>query len=317
MRKLMESAGIPTVRFRLCRNFDDLKEATADLGGNLVAKPIGGTSSYGTFLIPPGTSPIVLRERYEQSLNFLKAKAITDDVIGYSTSELRAFGASEEVNMVTDYLVEEYVAGTEVSVNSIVQGGRAMILLVGEQIRMDAPYFMQLADRMPYQCSGRVFEQIRDLNQRTITAFGITDSPVHLELRLSPEGPRILEIACRMGGDNMHDAVYQITGYNLMYEAVKVALGERRLYSAHPKCHIAARYLLPWKSGTIRAVRVADSLRRDPSVTQIQITVRCGDPVAPPPSQFDFLGYLQARGGTPEEAQSNLERAIAGVRVVY
>ena len=159
-------------------------------------------------------------------------------------------------------------------------------------------------------------EEILALNRRTIEAFEITDSPVHLEIILSPSGPRVVELACRIGADNIHDAVLQTTGYSLMYEAMKIALGEPRSYSMESRCHTAMQYLLPRSSGIVRRLSFPRQVQIDPDVTEIKLSAKVGSPIAPPPLSFDFLGYVQVRGATRSSAEAKLRKTLEQLEIV-
>lgn len=316
MRRRLEEAALPIPKFRLARNFDELEAAVKAIGIPCVAKPVGGNASYGTFMLRDKGDLKYLRENYERSIEYLKMMSVDQDIFAFSPDEMDLLGVTDHVNMVTDYLVEEFMAGEEVSVDTISQNGKSTVMGIAYQERMKPPYFVQLAEVMPYVCEDSFSRDIESLAIRTVEALGITDGPAHTELMLTPEGLKIVETGCRIGGDNIHDAVYQTTGYNLMLEALMTALGERRDYDMSFKCHTAMRYILPTLKGTIKKVHVPQSVRDDASVTEIVIDCKAGDTVDTPPRNFDFLGYVQVRGETPELAKQNLDRALEMIDIV-
>jgi biotin carboxylase len=310
MRQKFKKSGVPSPKFALCRTFADLKNSIDEIGIPCVAKPVGGNASYGTFLIRDEEDMNGLEKRYDQSILYLKKKAVDQDVFSFSREEFRLFGIDEFVDMTTDYLVEEFMSGNEISIDALTQSGKTTIMGIADQIRMKPPYFVQLEERMPYICPAERQAEIKYLVEKTIASVGITDSPSHTEIIFTPEGPKIVEIGCRIGGDNIHDSVFQTTGYNLMFEAIMTALGEKRTYDIKTRCHTAMQYILPDKKGIIKDITIPDSLKKNPNITEIDVFAKKGDEVAPPPESFDFLGYVQAKGGLPREADSALKTAI-------
>lgn len=317
MRKVMQDAGIASVRFALCRSFDDIQIAAKELGTPCVAKPVGGNASYGTFLIKSLGELPDKETTYNHAIEYLKKKAITEDVFAFSLDEMKRIGVKEPVDMVTDYLVEEFIPGHEISIDSLVHRGNVEMMGIADQERMRPPFFVQLGEAMPYESSKDIYEAIKKLNRETIEAFGIKNSPVHLEIIFSPEGPKVVELACRIGGDNIHDSVLQTTGYNLMYEAIQIALGSERRYKIEEKGFTAMRYLLPTEEGYISQIDLPESVRNNANVTEIDISAKVGDFFAPPPKSFDFLGYIQVRGKSSKEARSLLERVLSEVKITY
>lgn len=313
MRKKFQEAGIPSPRFALCRNFNDLKEAIHTIGAPCVAKPVGGNASFGTFMINNEGDIKDLEKKYDSSIEYLKKKAIDQDIFSFSRGEFELFGIDEFVDMTTDYLVEEFMEGKEISIDALTQNRKTTVMGIADQIRMKPPYFVQLEEKMPYVCSVKQKKEIEDLVKRTIASVGITDSPSHTEIIFTSEGPKIVEIGCRIGGDNIHDAVYRTTGYNLMFEAIMIAMGMKREYEVKTLCHTAMKYILPEKKGIIDNVLVPDEIYSDLFVTEIEIDVKKGDAVAPPPESFDFLGYIQTKGNTPKEAKANLESTLSQI----
>ena len=316
MRKRMADAGIASPQFQIARNFTEIESAARSIGFPCVAKPIGGNASYGTFLIESEASLPGKREVYENSLRYLQKLAVADDMFAFSHDELRLFGESEYFDLVNDYLIEEFIPGPEISIDSIVQRGRTSPFGIAEQVRMKPPYFVQEAEFMPFVGGDSLEREILDLNRRTIEAFGITDSPVHLEIILSPDGPRVVELACRIGGDNIHDAVFQTTGWNLMHEAVMTALGIEREYTISRHAHTAMQYLLPTRRGILDEIRVPEEVTSNPLVTEIEITAKPGAAIVPPPESFEFLGYIQTRGRTREEAAAILSHVLGEISIV-
>ena len=315
MRQRLAKGKVPVPRFTLCRNYDELLQGTKEIGLPCVAKPVGGNASYGTFLIRDKPDLDSLQSKYESAIAYLRKKAISEDVFAFRDEEMKLMGVSESLDMVTDYLVEEYMEGPEISVDALVQNGKVAILGIEDQIRMKPPYMLQTAARIPYQCARSRETEIYELVCHTIAAMGITDSATHTEIIFTSTGPRIVEIGCRIGGDNIHDAIFHITGYNLMFESIMIALGETREYKPETHCHTFTQYVLPDREGRVQSINIPPKLSENPNIIEIDFPIEIGAQVALPPKDFDFLGYISAKGKTQEEAEKAVQEALDDIAI--
>lgn len=315
MRELMQKNGLPSVRFKRARSLEELYEAINDIGMPCVAKPIAGNSSLGAFLVKEFDKEFI-SNTYRTTREYIDNWSLPDgDLIPISEDYQKSIGVSEAIDSIYDYVVEEYIQGQSISIDSLVQDGKASVTCIAEQTRMQPPFFLQVAEHIPYVENGVTYSQLVDLNQRVISAFGITDSATHLELKLTKSGPKLIEIAARMGGDNIQDSVLQTTGILLMEEVLRIALGQKRTYATQPQCHTATHYFFPYKDGILERVHLDPEVQKRSQVTELYVYSDPGERVAAPPVRFDYLGYLTARGETRAEADANARAALEQIDV--
>jgi len=318
MRQKLDEGSVPIPKYKLCRNYDELFGAVNEIGIPCIAKPVGGNASYGTFMIRSEEDLKELKQNYDTSIEYLKSKALLEDVFAFTNEEMDLIGVADHVDMITDYLVEEYMFGPEISVDALVQDGNVSIMGIEDQIRMAPPYVLQTSAKLPYICDTNRQKEIEHLIRETVKAMGIKNSATHTEIIFTPTGGKIVEIGCRIGGDDLHDTIYYVTGYNLMFESIMIALGEKRSYDPMPTflCHTAMQFIFPEKEGTIKDIIIPDYLVKDPNVTGIQLLKSIGDKVAPPPVSYDYLGYVSVKGSTPEDANKNLQEALSKINFI-
>lgn len=315
MRELMAKNGLPSVGYRRARNLEELLEAIQDLGVPCVAKPIAGNSSLGAFLVRDFDREFIANT-YQKTREYIEKWSLPDgDLLPISEQYQRAIGVTDSIDSIYDYVVEEYIQGQSISIDSLVQNGRATVTCIAEQTRMQPPFFLQVAEHIPYRGANVTQAELENLNQQVISAFEITDSATHLELKLTDQGPKLIEIAARMGGDNIQDSVYQTTGLILMEEVLRIALGQARSYDTTARCHTATHYFFPYMDGILERVALDPDVQRRSQVTELYVYSDPGERVAAPPVRFDYLGYLTARGETRAEADANARAALAQINV--
>ena len=125
-------------------------------------------------------------------------------------------------------IIEEYVTGYEISVESISYEGRHYILQITDKVTTGAPYFVELEHHQPSALSPLVQEQVKDIVLRALDALHVRYGASHSELKITEDGDiRVIEIGARMGGDFIGSTLVRLsTGYDFLEGVIKVAMGE-------------------------------------------------------------------------------------------
>ncbi|MBD0318424.1 MAG: ATP-grasp domain-containing protein, partial [Thermoleophilia bacterium] len=99
-------------------------------------------------------------------------------------------------------LVEELVAGPELTVNAFSVRGRFRPLTVTDRLTAEPPAFgVALSHAWP---SDERVEQAVDAAGRAAHALGVREGPTYTQVRMANDGPRVIELAARLGGG--HDS---------------------------------------------------------------------------------------------------------------
>jgi biotin carboxylase len=125
-------------------------------------------------------------------------------------------------------IIEEYVTGCEISVESISYEGCHYILQITDKVTTGAPYFVELEHHQPSALSPLVQEQVKDIVLRALDALHVRYGASHSELKITEDGDiRVIEIGARMGGDFIGSTLVRLsTGYDFLEGVIKVAMGE-------------------------------------------------------------------------------------------
>ena len=314
MREALNQAGLPSVRTVRCHSLSELIKAARSLE-QCVAKPIAAHSSFGTFFIDYQTPDELIKERYEQGIASIDSAIKHGDLWPLLKDDLLFLGIEDSGDLQYDYVVEEYIPGPELSIESIILDGEINQIAIAAQVRMDPPFFVQLSETMPWDAPADQQKIVSDLNRRAIQALGLQTGATHCEIILSPTGPKIVEIAARMGGDNIQDSVIQTTGVNLMRELIRVALGLPPSMKPEKRGYAAMRYVIPEKAGTLQGIIIPDEVKSHPQVTEVFAPHKVGDFFAPPPQSFEYLYYLSTKGKTKQDAEAILDWAVSKIQV--
>lgn len=147
----------------------------------------------------------------------------------YDNGELfKAVKRAREYSFKHEAIVEEFVDGCEVSVESISFKGKHYILQITDKITTEAPYFVELEHHEPSQLPIDIQDRIKKIVLKALTALHIEYGASHSELKITKNGDiRVMEIGARMGGDFIGSNLVELsTGYDFLKGVIDVALGQ-------------------------------------------------------------------------------------------
>lgn len=229
------------------------------------------------------------------------------EIDGRAVSVVSLWGCEQGV------LVQEYIEGPEYSVEGFSTCGEPVILAVTQKLESGPPLFEELGHGQPARLSDADERRIRDYAAAACRAFGLVHSAFHLELRLSPRGPVMMEINCRIAGDMIGRLLELRSGMNVGAMLVDLALGRRVDPPPSWVGAAAVRMATVREGGTMRDLR-APVLRSDREMAAFEAVP--GSPVHPPkPGGVSRIGFLVATGDTLDAAEARLDQMAGEIRV--
>jgi biotin carboxylase len=214
-------------------------------------------------------------------------------------------------------LVEEFVPGPEVALEGLLVSGRLHVLaLFDKPDPLDGPYFEETLYVTPSRHPAALQDAVAREVSRGSAALGLREGPVHAELRLSPAGPRILEVAARSIGGLCGRALRFGVGVTLEELILRHALGVETEPPPREKQAAGVLMLPIRKRGVLEEVRGVEEARRVPLIEDIAITAHLREELVPLPEGASYLGFAFARGGTPAEVEAALREAGARIEAV-
>lgn len=217
-------------------------------------------------------------------------------------------------------LLEERVDGPEYSVECLVHSGTVVFQAVTGKLTNEAgsSNFVEVAHTAPATgIADRDRERLEAAARDALGELRFDTGVAHLEFRLGPRGPVLMEAAARMPGDGLAMLYTLATGASFEEAVLDLALGRCPEYPP-PRRYTRQRYL--WAegghlSGIERApVEVTDLsggtywpepgplATGDPArVREVLVTKPPGAAVGPPLSSFDRVGSVILDAPSPEE----------------
>lgn len=237
-------------------------------------------------------------------------------VLCHSREELEAeYEYSHRESRGGAVIIEEYLQGPEFSIEVMVVDGEPHVLQVTDKLTSGAPHFVEMGHSQPSSQSQDVQEKIIDLAIRACKAVGLNIGPAHVEMILTKDGPKMVELGARMGGDCITTHLVPLsTGIDMVGSTIKLACGET--INIEPKFlkGAAIRYFDTHK-GTIKSIDGIEKAQNIPGVQEISIVHNVGETIGEIASSTDRVGFVIAQADTVEKAVKVCEMAMSEVKI--
>ena len=275
---------------------DVLRQAAAEVGCPCVVKAVSLSASQGVLRADDPAAAVAAARRVRQVL------AVADRP-GHEP-----------------LLVEEYVPGPELSVDGLLTAGALTITAVFDKPwTPEGPTFEETLLVTPSRLPGPVLTAAISAAGQAAHALGLTDGPIHAELRIDQRGgqarPVMLELAARCIGGLCSRALRFPGGRSLEEMVLANALG--RPIPGHRGHRPSGVLMLPVpRPGVLLAVEGRTEAAATPGITGLTITIPPGQCVRPLPEGDRYLGFIFAEGDTQDRVEQALRVARERLRVV-
>jgi len=247
MRERLKDSSIPCPKYWLAgKNGSDLDVKPKDFP--LIVKPVDRSGSRGVSLV-----------RDESEL-------------------VEAIQAARERSFSAQVIIEQFIEGRELSVESISWQGRHYILQFTDKETTGAPHYIEKTHHQPAELSVSQKESLARLTRKSLDCLGVQNGASHSEFKIMESGEMyLIEVGARMGGDCIgSDLVRLSTGYDFVRGVIEVAVGSFEEPVLSQPAHAGIHYVFP-QPGTLREVLFASS----PQVVHHEVLAEVGDAIAP------------------------------------
>jgi len=212
-------------------------------------------------------------------------------------------------------IVEEYMVGPEVSVEVICWQGTPHVLAVTDKLTTGAPHFVEMGHSQPSRLAQQDQEKIRDLACRAVKAVGIDNGPAHVEIMLTNQGPKMVELGARMGGDCITTHLVPLsTGIDMVGATMDICLGQTPDIAPKFQKGSAIRFF-DAPAGIITAIEGSEEAKAIAGVQELSFTKQVGDAAGKIGASGDRAGFVIAQAATAEEAVAICQQAQQAVTI--
>lgn len=288
MRDALKAAGVPVpLYFRVKGKmaFIDAVEKVKAAGYKCIVKPADNSGSRGVDLLKEDAN---LDAAYEYTIQYSRGGEI---------------------------VVEEFMEGPEVSVETLAVDGDVHVIQITDKLTTGAPYFVEMGHSQPSQLSGGTRKKIAEVTIAANKAIGIQNGPSHTEIRVTKNGPKIVELGARLGGDCITTHLVPLsTGVDMVEASIRIVLGEKPDLKSKWNKGSAIRYLKT-ETGIVKEITGIEEAEKILGVKQVSIVHGVGDKVSEIRSSVDRAGFVIAQAEDAMKAVAIAEEGISKISV--
>lgn len=294
MKQRLRACGIPIPDFSPVESVQDMRVASSRLGLPMVIKPVDSRGARGVLLLD-------WEDQFAEAFQLARAESPTGRV-----------------------MVEQYLAGPQVSTETLVDRGRCHTIGFSDRnyewLDKTRPYMIENGGDAPSSLGTDEQEEIVRTVESAALALNIRSGVAKGDMVLTDEGAKVIEIAGRLSGGYFSTTQIPLaTGVNFIEQAIRLALG----LPLHPaelipsiRQAVAIRYLeLP--AGTVSDVTGEALARERPGIERLSVFIRPGDRLRALENHTQRAGFAIATGETKEQAIDRALEALAMIRVTY
>jgi biotin carboxylase len=287
MREAWQTAGLPQPGFRRVASADAIASAASAIGYPVILKPAMNWGSRGV-------------SRIAEAGDLLWA-------IDYARANSRD----------GEFIVEECISGTEMTIEGLVKRGQVQILARSDKEPQEHPrYRVAMALNYPARFADRQLQQSTEVVTKAAHALAIGNGAFHCECMVNDAGVFLLEMGGRPGGGHIFGQIVEAASGICMPQALaRLLLGDDP--DIRPVYHRGACYkFFAPPPGVFREACGVSEAPRFPGVLDFGFHMRPGTIVSAIAGDADRPGFAVTTGNTREEAIECADRAIASIRYV-
>jgi argininosuccinate lyase len=298
MRAASAAAGLATPAFAIASTVEEAVAAGARIGYPVVVKPTDMSAS-----------AFVALARNEAELS-----EAAQQIIRYDHN-----ARGQALNAVA--LIEEFLDGDEVSVETVSVDGDTRVIAVTDKSLYSDTLFIETGHMVPATLDEDVLADVHATVRSTLEALGYTHGIAHTEVKLTSRGVRIVEINPRVGGNWISELVLLVTGFDLIKAFVRLCLGSAEVYGpvdAAVAKSAAIQFLLPSVAGTLDDIGNWDEVVSSDGVWRSFLSPGLrGRKVNLPTNNDSYLGHIVCVDTQGFGARNKSEGLVSALELAY
>lgn len=303
-RKSLSELNVGQPLFSLATSLEEAKQAANSIGYPIIVKPRSMAASFGVSKVD-NDNQLETAFQYAAGVTEKSENFVADY---YKEAKLSDDSAAEHY-FCKGVLIEQCVEGSEISIDSVVSDGHVTPMFVARKQTGFPPYCEEIGHVVNSKDLLLEDEVFLEFLNQVHKAVGFEDGCTHIEVMLSDDGPKVIEINARMGGDLIPYVGQIASNIDLGKIVVDVTCGKPvHLEDVEPSV-AAIRFFYPDSECTVKSLKLhTDKLH--PSVFTAAVIATEGQQLLLPPKSNigGRFGYCITKGVDAEECiQTSIE----------
>ncbi len=285
MKEALIESGIPLPKYSLVASLGQARQVAKDLGYPLVLKPPSNQSSRGVHIVHDDDE----LQKY------------------YPLTQIASFDGS--------VLIEEYIDGTEYTVEGFVHNNRTYSLAISDKKHLkNNPC---VANRLTYppEIDERLLERLERTNEKIITILGLPIGITHAEYKIRDGIPFLIEIAARGGGTFISsDIIPAVSGIDVN-KLLLMQLFDMPFEIPYIESNAANLEFLRFDSGIVMDIQGVMRAKNIPGVKRLHLDFTVGDRLVEPSDDRSRHGFMLVTGKTRKEVLEVSEMVRSSIKI--
>lgn len=213
-------------------------------------------------------------------------------------------------------MIEEYLEGPQYLVEAVVYQRQSHVIGIIEQEITQGKRFIITGYGVLVKAPRDIEAGIEEVLQSIVKAFDIENGALHLELRLTKNGWKLIEINPRISGGAMNNMLQAALGFSVVEETLKLLLGEEPNLKPRHKKFVYTKYVIVESKGILEKVIGRTRATNSTGVVEVYVKPRKGTLLTPPLSMGHRYAYVIAQGSTLSEARTHATTAAKEIKFI-
>lgn len=289
MRKCLKDKGVPVPNFIIVNTKDEYLQAVKEFNTPFVVKAVDNSGSRGIELIK--------------------------DVKDFDTI-VSAFDYCKSFSKCGDLVLEEFMDGPEVCVETLNINGKCYPIQITDQLAKKPPYFTDAGYSQPSLLDNNIKEQIKNIAIAANLALENYNGSSCTEIIVTDKGPKVVELGPRLAGDCMTTHLVPLsTGVDMVKSVINIAMGMPVDIKRNIDKGSCIRFFMEPVIGKIKEIKGINEAEMSKGVIQVTMTKKVGDIATELRGSGDRIGFVIAQGDNAQDAIINCENALKKITV--
>ena len=289
----LQKAGVPVPETLTIRSEKEAITALETMAFPLVIKPSKGS----------GSIDVALHKQRDTYLKHIK------QLLAKNTNE-----RGQRIDSCA--LAQSFADGTEYSVEVISDQGEHRILGITRKHLGCPPHFLEMGHDFPAPLALRDREILERVVVKALDAVGLSFGPSHTEVRYKDGKATIIEINPRLAGGMIPILLDTVLGVDLLGRILDLFSNKATDFPVQRRGGASIRFVVPKTEGVIKKISWNAETCNTPQLVSFQIQSKPGGAIRLRGDFRDRIGYIIAKGETPEESRANADRILNGINLV-
>jgi biotin carboxylase len=286
MKEMMMCNKIPTSKYFKVSKNDDIK--SIELKYPVIVKPTDSNSSKG-----------VRRANDLTELKLFLKEAL-------------------EISRNDQAIVEEYVEGREIGIDSICKNGKVNLVISRERTKIisDSDDTQQIYGSFwPASISEEIKEDFIKISEKIAKVFEFDNTPLMIQAIVNEDGINIIEFAPRIGGGENFNIIKLSTGFEIIESAIDSFLGKEIQLNINKPSNIYFDNYIYTKQGVFNNIEGLGKLIENHIADYYNVYKSYGIPIGKDLTSNNRVGVFTVKGATRAETIKKIQKAVQEIEV--